>query len=162
MNIVLWSDDAGLRDTVIVDPITFFVNPAATIICKLVQTEGDPTLHTSQQHKTCRRTQPAEFADLVNNGLLHDSLVEPLLLENCGGDAKAMETVVRMMVRYSLLVPMIASAQAGTAASPQVIPGVCKYIAPLLLPAVGRDQQFLLRECSRQHSHSSPPPHTSA
>jgi hypothetical protein len=135
MNIVLWSDDAGLRDTVIVDPITFFVNPAATIICKLVQTEGDPTLHTSETHKTCRRTQPEQFADLVDSGLLHDSLLQPLLLDKCAGDVKALETVVRLLVKYSLLVPMTEAAPQAAPAS-AVIPGVKMYIAPLLLPDV--------------------------
>jgi hypothetical protein len=135
MNIVLWSDDVGLRETVIVNPISFFINPAATIICKLAPTEGDPTLHLSEVHRACQQSQPEQFADLVDNGLLHNSLLQPLLLDKCAGDVKALETVVRLLVKYSLLVPMTEAAPQAAPAS-AVIPGVKMYIAPLLLPDV--------------------------
>jgi hypothetical protein len=143
MNILLWLNEPHLREVVILNPIDFFVNPAATIVCKLVPTEGDPTRHITAIHRDCQRTNPNEFEALVESGRLNDCLLLPLLLEKCNNSPIAVSTVVRMMVKYGLLVPLMSSDISGS----EVIPGVKQYIVPMLLPDVGLDSRLLGKKC---------------
>jgi hypothetical protein len=48
---LMWHNEPGLREMVILNPIEFFVKPATIIICKHSPDENDPTHHVSDLHK---------------------------------------------------------------------------------------------------------------
>ncbi len=42
MGMLMWIEEKGLEDVIILDPIEYLVKPATTIICKHVATKDDP------------------------------------------------------------------------------------------------------------------------
>jgi hypothetical protein len=47
MGVLMWYDEPGLREIIILDPVTYFVKPVTRVLCQL-------DLHTSDVHLRCR------------------------------------------------------------------------------------------------------------
>jgi hypothetical protein len=124
MNILLWIDEAHLREVVILDAISYFVRPAASIICKLVPTLFDPTLHETEEHCLCQRRHPDEYQGLLHKGQLAECLLPLLLLGKCGGDQATVDVVVRLMVQFSFMVSVTSNTK----------PEEKIYVVPAMLP----------------------------
>lgn len=103
MHELLWFEDEHLRDVVIVDPVTYFVKPAALIIRRHIGTADDPTVHTSPIHKQCSVEMPCDFHDMATRGVVTNRLLRRLLeLGECSDRVKM---IVLLMIRFGLLVP---------------------------------------------------------
>jgi hypothetical protein len=57
MGVLIWYDEPGLREIIILDPVTYFVKPVIRVICQL-------DLHISDVHQRCRKRRPEEFENL--------------------------------------------------------------------------------------------------
>ncbi|KAJ1434190.1 hypothetical protein B484DRAFT_394161, partial [Ochromonadaceae sp. CCMP2298] len=133
MGALMWHEDEALRDVVILDAVTYFVQPATLIICKHAPTATDPTLHLLPEHKTCRKALPREFRNMTEKGIVTGQLLQMLL----GGEVGR---IVTLMVKFGLLVPMQREEEGaeegvgvGVGAGGGVDPAQ-EYLVPALLP----------------------------
>ena len=69
MGYLMWHDQPFLRDVIILDPIDFFVKPAALVICKHIQDGNDPSMHFLSVHSKCKRMQFNKFTALTTKGI---------------------------------------------------------------------------------------------
>jgi hypothetical protein len=81
MGFLLWNQDEQLKNLIILDPISYFVQPATNVICKHNPTEGDPTHHFLKVHKKCRNSLPYDWNDMIERGVVSSNLLNMLLLE---------------------------------------------------------------------------------
>ncbi len=137
MNILLLLDEDQLRDVVIFDPISYFVSPATIIISKLTPTKDDSTTHETEIHRQTRLLHREEYLEMTSKGIVADILLPQLLIQYNDRISK----IVRLMVKYGLLVPIV-SMMTSTSSSKDkpigdtILPYVNEYIAPALLPDV--------------------------
>jgi hypothetical protein len=103
MGYLMWHDQPVLRDVIILDPIIFFVKPAALIICKHIQDGNDPTMHFLPVHSKCKKMQCNKVNDLTTKGILNSTLL-PILWEEF---ADVSSILLHLMCRYGLLVPLL-------------------------------------------------------
>lgn len=123
MGILMWYDDDGLRDVVILDPFEFFIRAATTVICKLVTTEDDPTLHVTEVHKRCQKSHQAAWSDFMDRAVLDYDLLLALLQEW----RDSATTIIRLMVKFGLLVSVVDCEDDRAEVEPT-------YLVPVLLP----------------------------
>ena len=139
---LIWFADENLRDVIIMDPVDFFIIPASVVIF-------DSSLHENDIHKWCRQQMSDEYNFMLNNGVAVDSLIRKLLSEH----ADKAENVVRLMVRFGLLVPVEKRLQGSTAADDNTtfIPNVKRFIVPAYLPKLLPSDRIsgghVLRDC---------------
>ena len=147
MNILLWLDEDQLRDVVIFDPISYFVSPATIIISKLTPTKDDSTTHETEIHRQTRLLHREEYLEMTSKGIVADVLLPQLLIQYNDRIPK----IVRLMVKYGLLVPIV-SMMTSTSSSKgkesvdihsTILPYVNEYIAPALLPDVDLNSPML-------------------
>ena len=55
LGLVLWLDEEGLRDVVILDIINFFVEPATLIICNHISETSDSSIHHRNIQVVCKK-----------------------------------------------------------------------------------------------------------
>jgi hypothetical protein len=126
MGHLMWLDDPGLRDVVILDPVSYLVVPATIIICKLSPDHEDTTHHFMASHRECETTFKAEWTQLKHDGVLSVKLL-PILWEKYQQQSEAL---LLLMVKFGLLVPLRSDATGP----------VTQYLVPTLLaPAAAND-----------------------
>jgi GTPase SAR1 family protein len=126
MGHLMWLDEPGLRDVVILDPVSYLVVPATIIICKLTPDHEDTTHHFMASHRECERMHKREWMQLKHDGVLSVKLL-PILWEKYQKQSEALQM---LMVKFGLLVPL-----RSEAAGP-----VSQYLVPTLLaPAAVND-----------------------
>jgi hypothetical protein len=127
MGHLMWIDEPGLRDVVILDPVSYLVVPATIIICKLTPDHEDSTHHFMASHRECERMHKREWTMLKRDGVLSVKLL-PILWESYQKQAEALQM---LMVKFGLLVPLRSEAAGGT---------ISQYLVPTLLaPASPND-----------------------
>ena len=128
MGYLMWHDQPVLRDVIILDPIEFFVKPAALIICKHIQDGDDPTMHFLPVHSKCKKMQFRNFDVLTKKGILNNSLL-PILWEEF---KEYSPILLHLMCRYGLLVPLLYNTTYESSDVVAVPPSE-KYLVPSLL-----------------------------
>jgi hypothetical protein len=128
MGYLMWHDQSVLRDVIILDPIEFFVKPAALIICKHIQDGNDPRMHFLPVHSKCKKMQFNKFIDLTTKGILNSSLL-PILWEEF---ADRSPILLHLMCRYGLLVPLLYNTT-NESSDVATVPPSEKYLVPSLL-----------------------------
>jgi len=125
MGELLWIDEDGLRDVVIIDPITFFVTPATRMICKHVESEERGKVYRHENHmlNTCQLKYPVLWETMVARELL-----VALLGVNH-------EVVLTLMIKFGLLVQVTKEDQEGG----KLIKNNASYLIPSLLPPEKRE-----------------------
>ena len=129
MGMLMYHDEPELSDIVIMDPIAFFVAPVTTVICKHVPTAIDPTHHNLEVHKLCRRKAPEQFRRMTELGIVDSALLAMLL----GGHEANYGRLVRLMVKFGLLVRLHSDSDAAATVS--------EYLVPALLPVHAHPDQ---------------------
>jgi GTPase SAR1 family protein len=119
MGHLMWLDEPGLRDVVILDPVSYLVVPATMIICKLSPDHEDNTHHYVDVHRECERMHKREWMQLKHGGLLSVKLL-PILWEKYQQQSEALQM---LMVKFGLLVPLQSDAEGP----------VTQYLVPTLL-----------------------------
>jgi hypothetical protein len=120
MNMVMWLEDAKLVDTVIFNPIQYFVEPATKIVCKLNPTEGDATTHETNIHRQANIVMREDYSQLQENATVSNALAD-FLLQEYGGPR--VDKIKYLMVKYGLMAPKIKDDST-----------VEEFVVPALLP----------------------------
>ena len=133
MGVVLWLDETGLGDVVILDVMTFFIEPVTLIICNHICTPSDSTIHHKNIQEVCRKNLTKEWDEMTQRGLVSQTLMEFLLSHKV--DATNKPVVINMMLKYGLVVRLETKDL-----TPQVdeLPAhrpLEYYLVPALLPA---------------------------
>ena len=138
MGVVLWLKEEKLRDVVILDIITFFVEPATLIICNHITKPSDSTIHHKKIQEACRKNREKEWAEMTQRGVASRRLVEFLLANKI--EVNNMPVIINMMLKYGLIV-RLEHAQDATCKGPLLIglPLPEYYLVPALLPATVED-----------------------
>ena len=135
---VLWLDEEGLRDVVMLDIVTFFVEPATLIICNHISKPSDSTIHHKKIQEVCRKNRPTEWNEMTQRGLVSRSLMEFLLSHKV--EASNMPIIINMMLKYGLIVKLergLDNISKGDL--PPAQPPSTYYLVPALLPATVGD-----------------------
>jgi GTPase SAR1 family protein len=119
MGHLMWLDEPGLRDVVILDPVSYLVVPATIIICKLSPDHEDTTHHFMTSHRECERMHKREWMLLKHSGVLNVKLL-PILWESYVAHTEAL---LMLMVKFGLLVPLRSEGEGP----------VTQYLVPTLL-----------------------------
>lgn len=142
---LLWLEDENLWDVVIIDPVAYFVKPATQIIRKHTSTLDDPTVHfyPLEEHKACYEDMFEQFHHMVDCGVVAKSLLHRLLeLGGCESSGR-IGNVVKLMVKFGLLVPRadVARCIEGDPLVSAMPWTADDYLVPALLP---KANDFLL------------------
>jgi GTPase SAR1 family protein len=112
MGVLIWIEEPGLREMVILDPIEYFVKPVTRIICKHLASKKDPYAikHELPIHRECHRGKLSEdWKRMLEFGVVSDRLARRLLtyeeLEEEQSDQTA-ERLLQLMKRFGLLIPI--------------------------------------------------------
>jgi GTPase SAR1 family protein len=125
MGHLMWIDESELRDVVILDPVKYLVVPATILICN-IRPSTDTTEavhHAHPSHRECRHQCKDEWNALLKEGILHTKLLS-ILWRDYQRDA---DTLLLLMVKYGLLVPLRSAAGAsgsGSAATTYLVPAL--------------------------------------
>ena len=99
LGIVLWLDETGLRDVVILEIITFFVEPATQIICDHRSKHSDSTIgHAIMQEGDMG------WDEMMQRGVISRQLMEFLLAYKM--DTTNILAVINIMLKYGLMVKL--------------------------------------------------------
>lgn len=125
MGILLWLDETGLRDIVIMDAISFLVAPATLIICQHTALSAfEATVHQEAVHRECAQRYPSDWIALVQSALLSERLL-PVLWQKYWSHK---DKLLMLMTKYGLLVPFFQSEEEESA-------GIARtHLVPSLLP----------------------------
>ena len=121
--IVLWLNENGLRDVVILDAIEYFVDPSTIVICKHAPTDTDPTYHRMDVHKKCQKNLMSAWNELIDEGIVSESLLRGLWEKEVY--AKEYDRMLQLMLKFGLIVSMTLTSS-----------GCNRYLVPSLLNAV--------------------------
>ena len=127
MSILMWFDDGFLKQTIILDPFEFLVKAITTVVCKHVTTEGDPTNHSTDASKRCKKSHLKDWKNFMKTAIVTNALLFDLLAE---WSAQA-KVIVQLMINFSIMVPLVASDETGASNSPT---SSSTFIIPCLLP----------------------------
>ena len=102
MGVVLWLNEEVLRDVVILDIITFFIEPATLIICNHISEYPGGTIHHRNIQDICRKNLAKAWTEMTKRGLVSQQLTEFLLSYKV--EARIMPVVINLMLKYGMLV----------------------------------------------------------
>ena len=133
MGVVLWLNEEGLRDVVILDIINFFVEPATLIICNHISKPSDSTIHHKKIQETCKKKRAKAWDEMTQRGLVSRQLMEFLLSHKV--EAGNIPIIMHMMLKYGLIVRL--EHVQGRTSKGQLLPSQPSeyYLVPALLPA---------------------------
>ena len=132
MGVVLWLDEPGLRDVVILDIIRFFVEPVTLIICNHISTPSDGTVHHKNIQVACRKNFPEAWNQMVSKGIIGLDLMNVLLrhhVQTCN-----IPVVIDMMLKYGLIVRLEQTEDRVCEVSELPSQLLDNYLVPALLP----------------------------
>jgi GTPase SAR1 family protein len=138
MGHLMWLDEPGLRDVVILDPVSYLVTPATIIICKLTPDHEDTIHHCLASHRECERRHKRAWSQLTHEGVLSVQLL-PILWEKYQEHSVVL---LQLMVKFGLLVPLH-----GDAAGP-----VTQYLVPTLLTPASPEDAFIVNWTNADYS----------
>ena len=139
MGVVLWLNEEGLRDVVILDIISFFVEPATLIICNHISKPSDSTVHHRNIQEVCRKNRAKEWDEMTQRGLVGLELMEFLLAHKT--EASNIPVIIHMMLKYGLIVRLeqIRSQDETSHVDAIASQAMECYLVPALLPATVGD-----------------------
>ena len=136
MGVVLWLNEEGLRDIVILDVITFFVEPATLIICNHISTPLDSTIHHQKIQTYCKKMFRKDWDQMITTGVLSQKLMEALLGSNDQVQFRQIPVIVNMMLKYGLIVRLQQTSYNKSKLEQQATQPTDRYLVPALLPRV--------------------------
>ncbi len=121
MGMLMWIEEKGLEDVIILDPINYLVKPATTILCKHVATKDDPyrTRHViAEIHEESKKEHGEDWTRMLEYGVASEVLVKDLLKRfydyqdksrkpsnNPNERDEMRDKVMLLMMKYGLMVP---------------------------------------------------------
>ena len=134
MGMVLWLDEEGLRDVVILDVINFFVEPATLIICNHIAKPSDSTVHHKEIQEVCSNENAKEWDEMTQRGLVNQRLLEFFLRYKV--EERNISVVIKMLLKYGLIVRLDQTQDQASHANQSTAE---QYLVPALLPSTEED-----------------------
>ena len=107
MGVVLWLDEDGLRDVVILDIVSSFVEPATRIICNHIYKTTKNFIHNNEIQNYFKKNRKVKWDLMTRRGVVQKQLIIDILqfraVKDLTCDAKF---VVNMMLKYGLMVTL--------------------------------------------------------
>ena len=103
---VMWHNEPVLKEVVITDPIEYFINAVATLICKhapSVDVDGDATRHFNEVHREAMKSHRNDWNILMEKGLVSTPLL-CRLLQSCNDQ---IDIVIKLMEKLAMLTPVV-------------------------------------------------------
>jgi GTPase SAR1 family protein len=91
MGMLMWYNEPGLNETIILDPIAYFVKPVTRVICHADVRESDV-------HRHCRKIRCKDYDMLFNTGVASLAILKDLL----GYDGCDADELTLLMLKYGL------------------------------------------------------------
>jgi GTPase SAR1 family protein len=112
MGVLIWIEEPGLKEIVILDPIDYFVKPVTRIICKHLASKKDPYAikHELPVHMECKEESHDDWELMLEYGLVKDKLARKLLRSGNRGDEiteDQVEMIMLLMEKYGLMIPIV-------------------------------------------------------
>ena len=120
MGVVLWLDEDGLRDVVILDPVTFFVEPALVLCNNVIYNKNIQDV--AKQHQS-------EWEELSERGVVARELINILWEDHVV--ASDMQVIILIMLKFGLIVRLKSTQESSQSTE--------KYLVPALLPPTKND-----------------------
>ena len=139
MGYVLWLDEEGLRDVVILDVMTFFVEPASLIVCSHISNSSDSTTHLREKQLHYlkqlyyRKKDPISWDQMTLRGTVSRQYLDILLgkLVPTGN----IPVVRNLMLKFGLMVKDEVERAKAIESEQSIDPMVSEeYLVPSLLP----------------------------
>lgn len=140
MGMLLWVNEPGLRDFVVLDAIKYLITPATAVICQHVADVADTeiVIHNSEQHDMCKSKYPVEWTMLIEDGVLSDKLLS-LLWSSRLVDK---DRLLMLMTKFGLVLPLtVAEPTVGGGSKDTIFQtntAIRLFMVPALLPAVSK------------------------
>ena len=134
MGLILWLDEPGLRNIIIVDVISFFIRPACLIICNHVPNMTEKQVHHKEIQEECKNKHPADWGMMVKNGIVRREFID-ILLKTGNTDRETIPVIINMMCNHGLIVRL---RNAESCADEMQM----HYLVPALLPPPQFCQSF--------------------
>jgi GTPase SAR1 family protein len=133
MGVLIWIEEPGLREIVILDPMEYFVKPVTRIICKHLASKKDPyaTKHELSVHKQCQRELSEDWKLMLEFGMVSDQLARRLLAGDREGE-ESVERILSLMSMYGLMIPLRGQEDPTLNCEATEMP---MYFVPSLVPA---------------------------
>ena len=134
MGVVLWLNEEGLRDVVILDIISFFIEPATLIICNHIAKPSDETIHHRKIQKRCKQNFMSEWEEMIERGVVARELINFLWADHVKADN--IPVILSIMLKFGLIVRLEPSQESGRSTE--------KYLVPALLPCTKGDPRTFI------------------
>ena len=141
MSTSLWLDEEGLRNVVILDVITFFVEPATLIIHNDILKPLESTIHFKKIQELFSQNNPSAWNQIMSMGIIGRDLLCVLLGHLV--ETSNIPAVIRLMLRYGLIVRLEHRAS-------RELPD--EYLVPAHLPAIAHISYWSEWNDVRRHS----------
>ena len=106
LGMLLWIDEPGLHDVVILDAIHYLVEPASRVICQLLPEIGNPSetvTHNAHLLTECGKRYPVDWIILRDQGILTEKILD-VIWRSC---IEKKKTLLTLMTKFGLLLPVI-------------------------------------------------------
>jgi hypothetical protein len=103
MGMVMWHNEASLREVVIIDPISYLVTPATLVICNHIPEEEDATQHEPDTLNECSSKYRDEWRALTDFAVL-DEILLTILWRDYSAHTNML---IMLMVKFGLFVPLL-------------------------------------------------------
>ena len=109
VGVLMWHKDNVLRDVVILDPQTYFVQPITRVVCRHYVTADDATVHNDVILSNCRMKYSKDFKDMMSKGIVSVKLLRALIVDagsNQGSKTsdEIIDNRIHLMVKYGIIV----------------------------------------------------------
>jgi GTPase SAR1 family protein len=148
LGVLMWHEEPGLREVIIMDAVEYFVIPATQVICSHSQTKDETTVHMTNIHRKCKKTMFDDWQNMIARGVVSRRLLVGLLEES----KEDINRIIAMMLKFGLIVQLRSemddqrlkfvfsydeddgSASPQTAIDPIEEAEKSQYLVPALLP----------------------------
>ena len=132
LGLVIHHPESDLRQTVIMDPLKFLVDPASRIVCEC-------GVHHIEQHEKARQRWPLDYLKFVEHGRLSKRLLRSLWEDR----QPHLEELARLMVKYGLLIPLLDKLMESNEEEKREEHSTSEYLVPALLPLLAREESTM-------------------
>ena len=132
MGVVLWHNQPGLRDVIILDIFTFFVEPVTLVICNHLANRSDCTVHHREIQEYCKKYHFVLWDEMTRKGVVGRDLLN-ILLRNKVEESNIV-IVINLMLKYGLIVELEQDTEEENSNERNGPKGPEKYVVPALFP----------------------------
>ena len=111
MGVVLWLDEEGLRNVIILDVMIFFVEPVSRVICINTVQLPESVINTKKLQEFCSTHHEIEWIQVKEKGIVGRQVMDAMLLYGTESILKLTkqektDLIVHLMVKYGIIIDL--------------------------------------------------------